>query len=101
MPQPVSQVVYKALDFFHEWGLAGAKNGAAGSVTNDQWEQQIKWQKPADGMYKCNVDATLFASDNKYGVGLCIHTSTSDFLKGKTLWFNDTQTPQEAEAMGL
>lgn len=43
--------------------------------------------------YKCNIEATHFANENKYGFGVCIRTSTGRFYKDKTMWFNGIPTP--------
>lgn len=57
--------------------------------------------KPNVGSYKCNVDAALFESENKYGVDMCIRSSTRGLYKAKTICFNGILTPQEAGAVGL
>lgn len=46
------------------------------------------WRKRVIGSFKCNVDAAIFNSDNKYGVGMCVKTYTSEFYCGRSMWFS-------------
>lgn len=52
-------------------------------------------------MLKCNVDAALFVSDDKYGIEMCIRDENGCFMERKTMWFNEIPEPQEAETMRL
>jgi hypothetical protein len=31
-----------------------------------------RWIPPAQGTYKCNVDAAIFKEQNRFGAGMCI-----------------------------
>lgn len=97
--QLVNHIVNKAMDFFHERGMVRVKRAAAMVSSADQNYRLQGWQQPQAGVYNCNAGTTLFNSDNKYMLGVCIRTSTSSFFKSKTMWFNGTPTPQKVEAM--
>lgn len=52
-------------------------------------------------MLKCNVNATVFEGENKYGVGFCVEDDRGTFRCGKTMWFQGSPSPQVAEAICL
>ncbi|MCI54280.1 polynucleotidyl transferase ribonuclease H fold, partial [Trifolium medium] len=39
---------------------------------NTQQQQALRWQKPAVGWYKCNVDAGFHKALNKTSFGWCL-----------------------------
>lgn len=59
------------------------------------------WKKPDAGLLKYNIDVTIFDSENKYGISMCIRDENNSFVEGKTMWFEGTPEPQEAEVMRL
>lgn len=82
-----------------EWCSARINARAAGAWNVQQRVVEQCWQKPCAGTYKCNVDATLFNYENKYGIGECIGSSTGSFHKSKTMCFTRIPTPEEAEGL--
>jgi hypothetical protein len=50
---------------------------------------------------KCNINATLFNDQYKFGVGMCIWNDQGRFMKAKTMWFDGNPPPMEAEACAL
>ncbi|RHN41596.1 hypothetical protein MtrunA17_Chr8g0367731 [Medicago truncatula] len=46
---------------------------------------QIKWQPPASGRFKCNVDAAFSIPHNRTGVGICLWDDEGTFVLAKTV----------------
>lgn len=99
--QPVNTTVAKAVEYLHDWKWARLRNQRSSAGNIQQQSEEIRWHKPIAGWYKCNIDAAMFNTNNKYGLGMCIHSHVGEFYKGKMMWFHGTPTPQEAEAVGL
>lgn len=79
--------VTKALDFLNEWTTARNCDIAANYTRNVTQPAEYYWREPAADSYKCNVDATIFSSNNKYGIAMSVRADTSEFYRAKTLWF--------------
>jgi hypothetical protein len=47
-----------------------------------------RWQRPAHGRFKCNIDASFLTSTNKVGLGMCIRDEDGRFVLAKTMWFS-------------
>ncbi|MCI06791.1 60S ribosomal protein L23, partial [Trifolium medium] len=58
----------------------------------------LRWSKSSRGRAKCNVDATIFTKQGRYGVGMCLRGDKGDFIASKISWFHGLPQPQEAEA---
>lgn len=71
------------------WQWEGSKRGTLQRMQ----VLEHQWREPTEGTYKCNVDTTLFNTDNMYGIGMCIRKHTWSFYKGKTMWFSGVPTP--------
>jgi hypothetical protein len=50
---------------------------------------------------KCNVDASFSASQNRFGIGMCIRDEEGQFVLAKTMWFAPMCSVDEGEALGL
>ncbi|XP_024628786.1 uncharacterized protein [Medicago truncatula] len=61
----------------------------------------VKWQKPAHGRLKCNVDASFSDDLNRVGFGFCIRDEGGNFIRAKTMWSNPVCSIDVGEAMGL
>lgn len=85
--QLIEVVVSKTMDFLSEW--KAARNSVSTWAAREDSVQAVEyyWRKPDVGSYKCNVDAAIFNTDNKYGVDMCIRTDMGEFYRGKTIWF--------------
>ncbi|KAL6543718.1 hypothetical protein OROGR_010215 [Orobanche gracilis] len=95
------QVAGRARDMLDSW-LEAKQMRTHASPTAPRVPVTHKWLKPPEGTLKyCNVDAAIFSEYNQYGIGVCIRSSTGDFIGGKTMWFDGIPTPQEGEAIGL
>lgn len=82
-----------------EWSAARAL-----SNLHHEHHHQImlsSWSKPAPGYIKINIDAASFKDINKYDVSVCIRDDQSNFISAKSLHYEGTPEPREAEAIDL
>jgi hypothetical protein len=63
--------------------------------------EQNRWQKPAHGRLKCNVDASFSEALNCVGFGFCIRYEFGNFIRAKTMWSNLVCSSDVGEALGL
>jgi ribonuclease HI len=49
----------------------------------------------------CNVDAALFNEEQQFGMGMCIRGAHGTYVKARTMVFEGTSPPLEAEAYAL
>ncbi|KAK6145715.1 hypothetical protein DH2020_022535 [Rehmannia glutinosa] len=75
-------VVHYAITHLNEWTVARKKCTARG---NDQEQRCCSWHPPPVGMYKCNVDASFFKYESKYGLGMSIRDDTGVQGEGLSL----------------
>jgi hypothetical protein len=66
-----------------------------------QGTQLLRWQKPRDGWWKCNVDASLSQNPNIVTWGWCIRDAMGAFIAAGTNSCSSNVTVAEAEALGL
>jgi len=59
------------------------------------------WKNPYQGWYKCNIDAWIFASERKYGIGICIREDQWNCIATKTFHFSGILEPIGAKTCGL
>jgi ribonuclease HI len=60
-----------------------------------------KWKKPAEGRYKCNIDASFSRHLNKVGIGICLRDDLGAFVLAKTDWISLLCEVHIGEALGL
>ncbi|GAU39464.1 hypothetical protein TSUD_158950 [Trifolium subterraneum] len=63
--------------------------------------QQVNWEKPSHGRYKCNIDASFSPMSNKVGIGMCIRDTNGCFVAARTEWMEPILDVDIGEAMGL
>lgn len=61
----------------------------------------VKWQPPALGWYKVNVDAAVHVGHPEFRVGMILRNDKGEFIDGMLRSFNDEVSVLEAEAMEL
>jgi len=61
----------------------------------------VKWIKPAEGRFKCNIDASISQLSNRVGIWVCIRDDTGTFVLAKTEWFTLVCEVHVGEALGL
>ncbi|XP_039682833.1 uncharacterized protein [Medicago truncatula] len=110
-----SNIVARAKHLIEDWRFANKKqqmhdcqqqNTAA--VTLPYAQQNTvsrpgvcRWQRPARGRFKCNIDASFSTSTNKVGLGMCIRDEEGRFVLAKTMWFSLVCSVDIGEALGL
>ncbi|GAU46456.1 hypothetical protein TSUD_402230 [Trifolium subterraneum] len=63
--------------------------------------QQVNWEKPSHGRYKCNIDASFSPMSNKVCIGMCIRDTNGCFVAARTEWMEPILDVDIGEAMGL
>ncbi|KAK2444542.1 hypothetical protein QL285_015561 [Trifolium repens] len=83
-----------------------AATAAIGSAIADQNSdrealgvQLLRWQKPREGWWKCNVDASFSQSPNHAAGGWCMRDSLGGFVAAGTKNFQHAVTVNEGEAL--
>ncbi|KAH9670971.1 reverse transcriptase domain-containing protein [Citrus sinensis] len=61
----------------------------------------VSWEKPEFGWVKCNVDAAVFASQGRIGLGCVIRNSEGEFLAARCVGRHGAFSAREAEALGI
>jgi len=64
-------------------------------------EGNVKWIKPAEGRFKCNIDASFSQLSNRVGIWVCIRDDRGTFVLAKTEWFTLVCEVHVGEALGL
>jgi hypothetical protein len=110
-----SNIVARAKHLIEDWRFANRKqlmrecqqqNTAAGMLPYAQQDTvsrpgACRWQRPAHGRFKCNIDASFSVSTNKVGLGMCIRDEEGRFVLAKTMWFSPICSVDIGEALGL
>lgn len=73
------------------------QNGQQPPVTANN----VRWQKPVAGRYKCNLDASFSSEQNKVGIGICIRDEHDSFVLARTDWLYPPVDVDIGEALGL
>jgi len=60
-----------------------------------------RWQRPASGRLKWNVDASLSTSHNKVGISMCIRDVDGEYVFARTTRFAPLCSVDIDEALGL
>ncbi|PNX70857.1 cytochrome p450, partial [Trifolium pratense] len=60
-----------------------------------------KWEKPARGRYKCNIDASFSSQLSRVGIDMCIRDDEGRFVLAKTIWKSPICNVDLGEALGL
>ncbi|XP_024640526.1 uncharacterized protein [Medicago truncatula] len=101
-----SQVVARATTLLDEWKAAQCirREGGAPRAVNQPEpirQETIRWQKPARGRYKCNIDASFSSSLNRVGLGMCIRDDAGEYVLARIDWFYPLCDVVIGEAVGL
>jgi ribonuclease HI len=112
------EIAQRAVHMLGEWcavntnqqpnTLAGVSAGSHSSFPADhsvqhasQGLQMLRWQRPRDGWWKCNVDASFSQNPVALGCGWCVRDSAGMFVAAGTSSSNCTATVAEGEAKAL
>jgi ribonuclease HI len=72
-----------------------------GSRNYAQQQQQLSWEKPQFGWFKCNIDAGFYKDANKTTAGWCLRDHVGRFIAAGTTWLNGNYSVIEGEAIAL
>lgn len=64
-------------------------------------DHPVHWSPPPANVFKCNVDASLFAVEKVVGLGMAVRNSTAEFIAARIVLVPGVVPLKEAEAMGL
>jgi hypothetical protein len=92
LDQPVLQGVQQA----SATGTAAVHTPSVAAIRD-----QLSWKPPAQGRFKCNIDATFSSSHNRTGIGICIRDEEGIFVLAKTVRFARVYDVEVGEALGL
>jgi len=62
---------------------------------------QNRWQRPQQGRYKCNIDASFSVFRNRTSIGICLRKELGAFVLAKTMSFSPMYSVATGEATGL
>ena len=65
------------------------------------WNRGSKWLLPDEGMFKLNVDASLFPGADSFAIGMVIRDHHGTFVAGRTSKYVAPVSVLEAEAIGI
>ncbi|GAU31734.1 hypothetical protein TSUD_215360 [Trifolium subterraneum] len=96
MPRQIGRY---AFDAWNDWYSVHKlqSNSVSGSTEADL----VRWEKPALGWVKCNVDVTFVSGFGRTSVGLCFRDNSGQFMAGMTQWQQTVISPVEGEAWTL
>jgi ribonuclease HI len=97
------QTGMQAVAYWNQWA---AINGVMqGQQQPDQQRSSaislVQWQQPANGVLKCNVDASFFIDNGATGWGWCLRDSRGHFKLAGTNIVNSPYSVMEGEALAL
>ncbi|GAU11320.1 hypothetical protein TSUD_343110 [Trifolium subterraneum] len=63
--------------------------------------RNITWSPPQADYVKCNIDAAIFAPENKTSMGACVRNDERQFITAMSAHINANMTPAVGEAWAL
>jgi ribonuclease HI len=96
---PGRNLGFKARHLWEDWYVVQQVQHDAAGV--NQLQQEIVWQKPILGWYKCNVDAGFHREINKTSISWCLRDHQGRFVMAETTWFDENHSIVEGEALAL
>ncbi|KAK2423594.1 hypothetical protein QL285_034041 [Trifolium repens] len=68
---------------------------------NEQQQLIHRWEKPQQGWYKCNIDASFHRALNKTSTAWCLRDHLGRFVMAETTWLDGNYSTIEGEAKAL
>ena len=97
----VQQVLNSAGQFLYQWQAAKKQLYYVDAEIHKVAHGAVSWEKPEFGWVKCNVDAAVFASQGRIGLGRVIRNSDGGFLAARCVGRFGTFGLREVEALGI
>lgn len=82
-------------------GTAADTATAATAVYAAPVSARLKWQPPAPGRMKSNIDAAFSGQRNRTGIGICLRDEGGVFVLAKTISYIGVYSVDIGEALGL
>ncbi|GAU49325.1 hypothetical protein TSUD_136400 [Trifolium subterraneum] len=93
------QIGRYAFDGWNDW--YSVHKLQSNSVSGTTEADLVRWEKPALGWVKCNVDVAFVFGSGRTSVGLCFHDNSGHFMAGITQWQQTVISSVEGEAWAL
>lgn len=90
-----------SLNYLKQWREARSAPKQRNKDVRTRIKDVIKWKPPESGELKVNVDASFFAGEETFSVGLVLRDHEGTFVKGKCLTLPCPSTVFEAESIGV
>lgn len=85
-----------------EWQEAQKKIYSSAHVPHSAVSRnQVKWNPPAIGRYKLNVDASIHDGHSYFKIGMVLRNDKGDFVAGMNKCLQGSVTLLEAEVVGV
>ncbi|GAU33842.1 hypothetical protein TSUD_393500 [Trifolium subterraneum] len=86
-------------DAWHDW--YSVHKLQSNSVSGTTEVDLLRWEKPALGWVKCNVDTAFLSGSGRTSVGVCFRDNIGQLMAGMTQWQQTVISPVEGEAWAL
>ncbi|GAU29437.1 hypothetical protein TSUD_150070 [Trifolium subterraneum] len=80
------------------WSIWHNRIDKSNSVSGTTEAVLVRWEKPALGWVKCNVDVAFLSGSGRTSVGVCVRDNSGQFMAGMTQWQQTVISPVEGEA---
>ncbi|XP_015382113.1 uncharacterized protein LOC107175236 [Citrus sinensis] len=97
----VQQVLNSAGQFLYQWQATKKQLYYVDAEVHKLAHGAVSWEKPEFGWVKCNVEAAVFASQGRIGLGCVIRNSDGGFFAARCVGRFGTFSAREAEALGI
>ncbi|GAU16642.1 hypothetical protein TSUD_325920 [Trifolium subterraneum] len=97
--QTPRQIGRYAFDAWHDW--YSVHKLQSNSVSGTTEVDLVRWEKPALGWVKCNVDAAFLSGSGRTSVGVCFRDNSGQLMAGMTQWQQTVISPVEGETWAL
>jgi hypothetical protein len=91
----VQQVIGRAQGMLQAWQHARKTDAAS---RRQQQVHHVAWQPPPAGVVKCNIDAAIFDTEQKVGMGAYLRDEEGHFIAAMTANTDAVMTAAESEA---
>ncbi|GAU49722.1 hypothetical protein TSUD_25900 [Trifolium subterraneum] len=85
-----------AFDAWNDW--YSVHKLQSNSVSGTTEADLVRWEKPALGWVKCNIDVAFLPGSGRTSVEVCFRDNSGHFMAGMTQWQQTVLSPVEGEA---
>ncbi|GAU40629.1 hypothetical protein TSUD_190060 [Trifolium subterraneum] len=97
--QTPRQIGRYAFDAWNDWYSVHKLQSNSESKTTEA--NLVRWEKPALGWVKCNVDVAFVPGSGRTSVGLCFRNNRGQVMAGMTHWQQTVMSSVEGEVWAL